>query len=121
MKFTLTIQVRGAIFLRGGYTENKMGTSCLGPCRSSLVVSHLRTPILNCFNYLLWAYVSSDSELSCLAMLPKPYPVSGPIYLPLIPNQLHCMSKCGHEVLRTILGSRLMPIFTYKISCFVLS
>ena len=55
------------------------------------MVSHLRTPILNCFTYLLWGYLLTDSEFSCLAMLAKPYRVSGPTYLPQIPNQLHCM------------------------------
>ena len=78
------------------------------------MVSHLRTPKLNCFTYLLWAYLLTDSEFSCLAMLAKPYPVSGPTYLPQIPNQLHCMSKCAHEVLGTILEARLMPVFIIK-------
>ena len=78
------------------------------------MVSHLRTPILNCFTYLLWSYLLTDSEFSCLAMLAKPYPVSGPTYLPQIPNQLHCMSKCAHEVLGTILEARLMPVFIIK-------
>ena len=78
------------------------------------MVSHLKTPILNCFTYLLWFYFLTDSEFSCLAMLAKPYPVPDPTTLPLIPNQLHCMSSCAHEVLRTICGARLMPIFTIK-------
>ena len=46
------------------------------------MVSKLRTPILNCCTYLLWAYVLTDSEFSCLAMLAKPYTVSGPTYIP---------------------------------------
>ena len=83
-----------------------VGTSCLGPCRLSLVVSDLRTPILNCFYDLLWLYLLIDSELSCLAMLAKPYPVSGPAYLPQIPNVLHWMSKSAREVLGTILVAR---------------
>ena len=78
------------------------------------MVSHLRTSILNCFTYFLWAYLLTDSEFSCFAMLAKPYPVSGPTYLPKIPNQLHCMSKCAHEVLGTIPGTRLMPVFIIK-------
>ena len=61
------------------------------PHRLSLVVSHPRNPILNCFTYLLWCYVLTDSEFSCLAMLAKPYLVSGPTYMPLICNKLHCM------------------------------
>ena len=47
--------------------------------------------------------------------------LGAPTYLPLIPNQLHCMSKCAHEVLGTILEARLMPVFTYKINCFYVS
>ena len=68
-----------------------MGTLCLGPCRLSLVVSHLRTPILNCFYHLMWFYVLTPSEFSCLAVLVKPYPVSGATYLPQTPNQRHWM------------------------------
>ena len=83
------------------------------------MVSHLRTPILNCFSYLLWAYFLTDSEFNCLAMLAKPYPVSGPTPMPLIPNQLHCMSKGAHEVLGTIFEARLMPVFSFKIIYFV--
>ena len=55
------------------------------------MVSHLRTPILSCGTYLLWADFLTDSEFSCVAMLAKPYPVSGPTHLPRIPNTLHCM------------------------------
>ena len=33
----------------------------------SLVVSHPKTPILNCFYHLLWFYFSTVSEFSCLA------------------------------------------------------
>ena len=92
---------------------------CLGPCWLTLVVSHLRTPILNCFTYLLWAYFLTDSEFSCLAMLAKPYLVSGPTYMPQIPNLLHCMSKGAHEVLGTVSEARLMSIFQLIIICFV--
>ena len=34
---------------------------------SSLVVSHPKTPILNCFYHLLWFYFLTVSEFSCLA------------------------------------------------------
>ena len=85
------------------------------------MVSHLMNPILNCFNYLLWCYFLTDSEFSCLAMMARRYPLSGPTYLPLIPKQLHCMSKCAHEVVGTILEARLMPALTNKINCFVLT
>ena len=83
------------------------------------MVSHLKTPILNCFSYLLWVYFLTGCEFSCLAMLAKPYPVSGPTYLPHIHSQLHCMSKGAHEVLGTIFVARLMSVFIIK--SFVLS
>ena len=31
------------------------------------MVSHPKTPILNCFYHLLWFYVLTASEFSCLA------------------------------------------------------
>ena len=31
------------------------------------MVSHPKTPILNCFYHLLWFYVLTISEFSCLA------------------------------------------------------
>ena len=31
------------------------------------MVSHPKTPILNCFHHLLWFYVLTVSEFSCLA------------------------------------------------------
>ena len=78
------------------------------------MVSHLRTHILQCFNYLLWFYFLAHFEFTCLAMLAKQDPVSGPTYLPLIPNQLYCMSNGAHKVLGTMCGARLMPVFTIK-------
>ena len=33
----------------------------------TLVVSHPKTPILNCFYHLLWFYFLTVSEFSCLA------------------------------------------------------
>ena len=76
------------------------------------MVSHLKTPILKCFYNLLCFYVLTDSEFSCLAMLAKPYPVSGPTPMPKIPNLLHCIHKLAHEVLGTILGTWVMSAFT---------
>ena len=67
------------------------------------MASHLRTPILKLFHLLLWFYVVTDSEFSCLAMLAKPYPVSGPTPLPQIPNKLLFFRKSAHEVPCTIL------------------
>ena len=54
-----------------------MGTSFLGPCTLCLVVFHHKTPILNCFYHLLWFYFLTDPEFSPLAMLGRPYPLSG--------------------------------------------
>ena len=50
-----------------GIYRNKMGISCFRPSRLSLVVSHPKTPILNCFYHLLWFYFFTVSELSWLA------------------------------------------------------
>ena len=69
------------------------------------MVSHLKTTILNSFYHLLWFYFLTDSEFSCLALLAKPYPVSGPTPLPQIPNQLHCVQRSAHEMLGTILAT----------------
>ena len=69
------------------------------------MVSDLKTPILNCFYHLLWFYVSTDSEFSCLAILAKPYPVSGRTTLPQKPSQLHFIQMSAHEVLGAILGT----------------
>ena len=76
-----------------------------GPRRLCLVVPNLKTPILNCFYPLLWFYALTDSDFSCLAMLAKPYPVSGPALMPQISNQLHFVQKSAHEGLGTILGT----------------
>ena len=76
------------------------------------MVSHLKTPILNCFYHLLWFYVLTDSEFNCLAMLAKPYPVSGPTSMPQIPKQLHTIQRSAHEVLETLLGTWVMSGFT---------
>ena len=98
----------------------KIGISCLWPFWLSLVVSHPRTPILNGFAYLLPAYLLTDSEFSWWVMLAKPYPVSGPTYMPQIPNLHHCISKGAHEVLQTISVARLISVFHIKMICFVL-
>ena len=50
------------------------------------MVSHPKTPILNCFYHLLWFYCLTVSEISCLA---KSYSVSGLTPMPHIPNQHH--------------------------------
>ena len=67
------------------------------------MVPNFKTPILNGFYHLLWFYFLTVSEFSCLALLAKPYPVSGLTPLPQIPNQLHFIQKSAHEVLGAIL------------------
>ena len=68
------------------------------------MVCHLRTPILNCFYLLLCFYFLTDSECSCLVMLAKPYPVSGPTYVPgFLTNTIVCQKvhmKCMRLFLR---------------------
>ena len=64
------------------------------------MVYHLTTPRLKGFYYLLWLQIVTVSEFSCLA---KSFPVSGLPPMPQIPNQLHFIQKCAHEVLGAIL------------------
>ena len=73
------------------------------------MVSHPRTPILNCFYHSLWSYILTVSEFSCLA---KSESVSGLTPLPHIPNQLHFIQKGAHEVLDANLEARVRPVFT---------
>ena len=44
-----------------------MGIPCLRPWMLSLVISHPKAPILNCFYHLLRFYLFTVSEFSCLA------------------------------------------------------
>ena len=64
------------------------------------MVSHLRTPILKSFYYLLWFQIVTVFEFGCLA---KSFPVSGLTPMPQIPNQLHSIQTRAHEVLGAIL------------------
>ena len=73
------------------------------------MVPQPKTPILNCFYHLLWFYLLSVSDCSCLA---KSYSVSGLTSLPHIPNQLHFIQKSAHEVLDANLEARVRPAFT---------
>ena len=66
------------------------------------MVPLLKCPIINYFYHSFWFYVLSDSEFSCLAMLAKPYPVSGPTPLPQVPNKLHFIQRSAHEKLGAI-------------------
>ena len=77
----------------------------------SLVVPHPKTPILSCCYHLLWFYVLTVSEFSCLA---KSYYVSRLTPLPHIPNQHHFIQKSAHEVLDANLETRVRPVFTYN-------
>ena len=61
----------------------------------------------------------THSEFSCLAQVAKPYPVSDPTYLPKILNLLHCISNCAHEMLITILRSRLLKLYLCDHAMFV--
>ena len=60
------------------------------------MVSHPKTPILNCFYHLLWFYFLTDSEFSCLA---KSHSVSGLTPMPHIPIlgarfDIKCKNQC---------------------------
>ena len=72
------------------------------------MVSHPKTPILNCFYHLLWFYLLTVSEFSCLA---KSYSVSGLTPLPHIPNQLHFIQTSAHEVPEANCEAGVMPVF----------
>ena len=73
------------------------------------MVPQPKTPILNCFYHLLWFYVLTVFEFSCLA---KSYSVSGLTPLPDIRNQLHCIQKSALEVPDANLEATVRPVFT---------
>ena len=73
------------------------------------MVSDPKTPIINCFYHLLWFYVLTVSEYSCLA---KSYSVSGITPLPSNPDQHHFIQKSAHEVLHANLEARVRRAFT---------
>ena len=73
------------------------------------MVPHPKTPILNWFYHLLWFYLLTVSECSCMA---KSYSVSGLPPLPHIPNQLHVIQKSADEVLDANVQARVGPVFT---------
>ena len=73
------------------------------------MVPHPKTPILNVFYHLLWFYILTVSEFSCLG---KSYSVSGLTPLPHIPNQLHFIQKSAHEVLGANVKARGRPVFS---------
>ena len=72
------------------------------------MVSHPKTPILNCFYHLLWFYFLTVSEFTllgqvifCVGLTPMPH----------IPNQHHFTQKSAHEVLDAILEAGVSPVF----------
>ena len=73
------------------------------------MVPQPKTPILNCFYHLLWSYLLTVSEFSCLA---KSQSVSGLTPMPHFPNQLHSIQKSAHKVLDDNLEARVRPVFT---------
>ena len=72
------------------------------------MVSHPKTPRLNCLYHLVWFYVLTVSEFSCLA---KSYSVSDLTPMPHIPNQHHFTQKSAHEVLDAIFAARVSRVF----------
>ena len=62
----------------------------------------------------MWFYFVTNFEFSCLAKLAEPYPVFGPTYMPQIPNVLHCIPNCAHEMLINVCWARLLSVFTLK-------
>ena len=75
------------------------------------MVTHPTTPVLNWFYHLLWLYVLTVSEFSCLA---KSYSVSGLTPLPHIPHQIHYIQISKHEVMDANWEAGIMPICTEK-------
>ena len=63
------------------------------------MVPHPKTPILNCFYHLLWFYVLTVSEFSCLA---KSQSVAGLNPLPHNPNQIHFIQRVHMKCLMLI-------------------
>ena len=91
--------------------RNKIGISSFGPWRLSLVVSHPRAPILNCFYHLLWFYFLTVSEFSSLA---KSCSVSGLTPMPHIPTST--ISPKGVHTKCLMLTWKLESVqFSYKI------
>ena len=76
------------------------------------MVSHPKTPILNCSYHFMWFYLLTVSEFSCL---PESYSVSGLTPMPNIPNQHHFTQKSAQEVLDAIFEARVSPVFIYKL------
>ena len=79
------------------------------------MVSHPKTPTLNCFYHLLWVYFLTVSEFSCLA---KSYSVSDLTPMPHIPNQHHYTKRVHMKCL--MLPWRLESVqLSYKVFCII--
>ena len=72
------------------------------------MVSHPKTPILKCFYYLLWFYVLTVSEFSCLA---KSFSVLALHLCPTFLTSTISPKKSAHEVPDAILEARVSPVF----------
>ena len=72
------------------------------------MVSQPKTPMHHCLYHLLWFYVLTVSEFSCLI---KTYSVSGLTPMPHVPNQHHFTQKSAHEVFDAIFEARVSPAF----------
>ena len=73
------------------------------------MVPHPKTSILNCFYHLLWFYILTVSEFTCMA---KSFSVSGLTLLTHIPHQHNFIQQSAHEVLDANLEARVRPAFT---------
>ena len=72
------------------------------------MVSHPKTPILNCFYHLLWSYFVTVSEFSFFCQVIFCVVLTS---MPLSPNQHHSTQKSAHEVPNAISESRVRSIF----------
>ena len=62
----------------------------------------------------MWSYFVTHSKFSCLARLAEPCPLFGPTYMHQIPNLLHGIQNCAHEVLTSVYWAGVLSVFTLK-------
>ena len=79
------------------------------------MVSHPKTPILNCYYHFMWFYFLTVSKSICSA---KSYSVSVLTPMAHIPNQHHFTQKSAHEMLDALYEARVSPGFI-KIFCII--
>ena len=72
------------------------------------MVSHPKTPILNCFYHLLWSYSVTVSEIQLLGQVIFCVVLTS---VPHLPNQHHFTQKSAHEVPNATSEARVRPIF----------